>query len=133
MPLAGFESAIPAGEPRGHCNRPCCRYVSDTMYYTEPHHVMHTVITWRDSGNGFVFSDNFCDWSPFSTSNQPARKNLSARSNEGVTRLHASAAKQSRCALFWDITQRRMAIPYRRFGTTSRFHIQGSSSPSWTS
>jgi hypothetical protein len=28
-------------------------------------------------------------------------------------------------ALFWDITQRRLAIPCRRFGTTFRFHLRG--------
>ena len=28
--------------------------------------------------------------------------------------------------LFWDITQRMMAVPYRRFGTTCRSHLQGS-------
>ena len=116
-------------QPRGHSNRPCCIYVSGIMYYTEPHHVMYTVITRTDSGNGSMFSHNSCDWSPFSTSNQQAGKILSERSNEGVTRFQASVAKQSRCTLFWDITQRIMAIPYRRFGTTYRFHIQGSRSP----
>ena len=34
-----------------------------------------------------------------------------------------------RSALSWDFTQERMAIPYRRFGTTYRSHLQGSSSP----
>jgi hypothetical protein len=34
----------------------------------------------------------------------------------------------SRSALFWDITQRRVAILYRRFGTTCRSHLQGSRS-----
>jgi hypothetical protein len=29
-------------------------------------------------------------------------------------------------ALFWDITQRRVVILYRRFGTTYRSHLQGS-------
>jgi len=29
-------------------------------------------------------------------------------------------------ALFWDITQHRVEIPYRRFGTTYRSHLQGS-------
>jgi hypothetical protein len=31
-----------------------------------------------------------------------------------------------RPALFWDITQRRVVILYRRFGTTYRSHLQGS-------
>jgi hypothetical protein len=31
-----------------------------------------------------------------------------------------------RYALFWGITQRRVAILYRRFGTTYRSHLQGS-------
>ena len=29
-------------------------------------------------------------------------------------------------ALFWDFTQRRMVVSYRRFGITYRFHLQGS-------
>jgi len=35
-----------------------------------------------------------------------------------------------RSALFRDFTQRRMAVYHRRFGTTYRCHLQGSSS-SW--
>jgi len=31
--------------------------------------------------------------------------------------------------LFWDITLRRLVILHRHFGTTYRFHLQGSSSP----
>jgi len=34
-----------------------------------------------------------------------------------------------RSALFRNITQRIMVIPYRRFGTTYRFRLQGSRSP----
>jgi hypothetical protein len=34
-----------------------------------------------------------------------------------------------RCVLFWDITQRRMVVPYRCFGTTFPSHLQGSNSP----
>jgi hypothetical protein len=30
-----------------------------------------------------------------------------------------------RAALFWDITQLVVVIPYRRFGTTYRSHLQG--------
>jgi hypothetical protein len=36
-----------------------------------------------------------------------------------------------RAAVFWDFTQRRVVIPFRRFGTNYRSQIQGSSSPSW--
>jgi hypothetical protein len=32
--------------------------------------------------------------------------------------FHASAIMQMRSVLFWDITQRTVVIPYRRFGTT---------------
>jgi len=32
-------------------------------------------------------------------------------------------------AFFWDITRRVVAIPYRRFGTTHRPHIQDSGNP----
>jgi hypothetical protein len=34
-----------------------------------------------------------------------------------------------RSALFWDVTQRRVVIPYGRFGTTYRSHRQGSRNP----
>jgi len=34
-----------------------------------------------------------------------------------------------RSALFWNFTQRRIVVSYRRFGTTYWFHPQGSSSP----
>jgi hypothetical protein len=40
--------------------------------------------------------------------------------------------KQMISALFWDITQRRVVVPYRRFGTTYRSHLQGPSSFSGT-
>jgi hypothetical protein len=36
-----------------------------------------------------------------------------------------SARRRLRCALFWDITQRRVVILYRRFGTTYRSQLQG--------
>jgi hypothetical protein len=40
---------------------------------------------------------------------------------------------RDRSALFWHITQRRLVILYRRFGTTYPSHLQGSRSPirSW--
>ena len=31
--------------------------------------------------------------------------------------------------LFWDLTQRRLVMPYQHFGTTCRSHLQGSSGP----
>ena len=31
-----------------------------------------------------------------------------------------------RSSIFWDISQRRVVIPYRRFGTTYRFYLQRS-------
>ena len=37
-------------------------------------------------------------------------------------------ASKPRTALFWTITQRVVVIPYRRFGTTYRSHLQESSS-----
>jgi len=36
-----------------------------------------------------------------------------------------------RSALFWDITQLTVAIPYRHFGTTYRAHLQRSRNRSW--
>jgi len=43
--------------------------------------------------------------------------------------FHASAAKYLKSALFWDITQYRVVIPYRLFGTTYRSHLQVSRNP----
>jgi len=34
-----------------------------------------------------------------------------------------------RTALFWAVTQRALVIPYRRFGTTYQYHLQGSRIP----
>jgi len=34
-----------------------------------------------------------------------------------------------RTEVFWDSTQRTVIIPYRRFGTTSKSHLQGSINP----
>jgi len=31
--------------------------------------------------------------------------------------------------IFWDATQRRIVVNYRRFGTTFRSHLRGSSRP----
>jgi hypothetical protein len=42
------------------------------------------------------------------------------------TSFLVTAAKHMRTAPFWVITQRVVVILYRRFGTTFRFHIQGS-------
>jgi len=36
-----------------------------------------------------------------------------------------------RYALFWDITQRRVVITCRHFGTTYRSHLQGSKYYPW--
>jgi hypothetical protein len=33
-----------------------------------------------------------------------------------------------KCAVSWDFTQRRLVIPYQRFGTANRSHIQESNS-----
>ena len=35
----------------------------------------------------------------------------------------------NRSSPFWEVTQRRLVVIYRRFGTTYRSHLQGSSSP----
>ena len=43
--------------------------------------------------------------------------------------FQAYAAMKMRSALFWDFTQRRMVVPYRRFGTTDRSNLQWSRSP----
>ena len=44
------------------------------------------------------------------------------------TWLQDSKAKKMRTALFWFITQRVVVTSCRRFGTTFRFHLQGSRS-----
>jgi hypothetical protein len=40
--------------------------------------------------------------------------------------LGRQTRKWKRCSLFWEITQPIAAVPYGRFGTTYRFHLQGS-------
>jgi hypothetical protein len=47
---------------------------------------------------------------------------------EATTQPHGATTQKTRSALFWDITQRRVVILYRRFGTTYMFHLQGSRS-----
>ena len=41
--------------------------------------------------------------------------------------FQTSAAKYTRTAPFWSVTQRMVVIPYRRFGTTYSSHHKGSS------
>jgi hypothetical protein len=41
-------------------------------------------------------------------------------------RFQASATKQMRTTLFWEIRQRIVVIIYRRFGITNQPHLQGS-------
>ena len=43
--------------------------------------------------------------------------------------LISAYRRNVRSALFWDLTEPRMAVPCRRFVTTYRFHPQGSNSP----
>ena len=43
-----------------------------------------------------------------------------------IVLFQTSTAMQMRSALFWGITQWRVVIPYRRFRTTYRSHLQGS-------
>jgi hypothetical protein len=45
------------------------------------------------------------------------------------TRVSTWGTIELRSALFWNITQRRVVIIYRRFGTTYLSHLQGSRSP----
>jgi hypothetical protein len=44
--------------------------------------------------------------------------------NTPFRRFRASAAKWIRTALLWTITQRLVKIPYGRFGTAYRYHLQ---------
>jgi len=52
-----------------------------------------------------------------------------------VTLGFRQRSEEVRSALFCDFTQRRVVNPYRNFGTTYRYHLQGSTSPksSWPS
>jgi len=43
--------------------------------------------------------------------------------------VHSLVDKLKRSTLFWDFTQRRIVVSYRRFGTNHQSHIQGSDSP----
>ena len=42
--------------------------------------------------------------------------------------FRGSAEVPLKSALFWDFTQRRMVLSYRRFGKIDQFHLQGSRS-----
>jgi len=59
----------------------------------------------------------------FTTTTLPHKHALSVQSFSQVTEL------QFWSPLYWHVTQRTTVVPYRRFGTTYRFHLQGSSSP----
>ena len=51
-----------------------------------------------------------------------------------LTWFRASFAKSITSVLFWNTAQRRVVIPYRRFGTTYQSHLEGSRKPnSWPS
>ena len=43
--------------------------------------------------------------------------------------LQEQTCRHKRCPLLWHFTERRAVIPYRRFGTAYRPHLQGSKSP----
>ena len=59
------------------------------------------------------------------TRHVPTRKQKERKPRS--SRIQASDAMYMRTGLFLDFTQRRMSVPYRRFGPTYRFHLQGSS------
>jgi hypothetical protein len=61
-------------------------------------------------------------------SHEPEWLEVSGRTRPSYAWLQASVAIMW-TALFWDCLERGMVIPYRRFGTTYRSHLQGSSSP----
>jgi len=44
-------------------------------------------------------------------------------------RFQASAAVSVRPLFFWDVTQSRLVVSYRLFGSAYQTHLQGSSSP----
>jgi hypothetical protein len=50
---------------------------------------------------------------------------LKGYSTNVIVRSGSQICLGQRSPLFWDITQRIMVIPYRRLGTTVRFHLQG--------
>jgi hypothetical protein len=47
------------------------------------------------------------------------------QSQRVLASFQAVVATYMRSTLFWDIVQRILVLPYRRFGTTYRFHLQG--------
>jgi len=49
----------------------------------------------------------------------------------GKLTLYISSNCLGRTAIFWVVTQRVVVIPYRRFGTTSRSDLQGSTLEAW--
>ena len=95
--------------------------------------------TFRKNQPGFSFSSDTgitlsapSDW-PASRTSEWEFVSRFAQSNAGTNSVvicvlwyRTSAAKYKRTALFWVFTQRVMVIPYRRFGTTYRSHLEGS-------
>jgi hypothetical protein len=49
--------------------------------------------------------------------------------SEWVTKRQLKTTSSMRSALFWDFSQRRIVIPYRRFGTICRCYLEGSGTP----
>jgi hypothetical protein len=73
----------------------------------------HRAGTWTLRNVDYPFDTTFGFW---------------ARSWNFENVLWASSCLSVRSALFWGVTQRRVVILYRRFGTTCRSHLQGSRS-----
>jgi hypothetical protein len=68
--------------------------------------------------------------------NQPVHSSsphtVCSSSTKDYATLQAASAVQIRTFLPWDVTQHRLVISYRRFGTTYRSHIQTTSNPGIT-
>jgi hypothetical protein len=58
----------------------------------------------------------------------PSPKHSDRPSNERIPTFFVFS-RRIRSSLFWEVTQRRLVVSYRRFGTTGRCRPQGSSSP----
>jgi hypothetical protein len=85
------------------------------------HSYRQTAISLQYSKCSITVSSDVCITPAVYANTQNKYKNLAL--------FQAFAAVEMRSALFSDITQRRMVVYYRRFGTTYRYRLQESSSP----
>ena len=76
----------------------------------------------KDRGIGFHFR-------AWTKAFLPSPKHPDRLSNQRILTSFFAFSRSVSSLLFWDLTQRRLLVSYRRFGTTCRYHPEGSISP----